>query len=484
MMSGPSGVMDRCSLPRLRLMLLQLTVFLLASTNTSFCLRGNPTTGVNHKLHCLNNYLFTINCSLSIAPSENTSDSDGSYWLTFTDTYDLTKFQCMLTKADGDYFCSANKYPPMPDDESYKETFSDTDTYEISLHHYRNNGSETCEVLDKEYEPQKNIKLNTPCCLTVSHNASQHHFTWMSTYEEYIYTELVHRLMFELHYYTRGEGPNVVSRVINANSQSYSVDDENFEPDTEYAARVRSSPRQAHYMGQWSDWSSEVQWKMASAATGESALPSNTSGFRLGGVIIPLFVVMTVFLFLCYAPIKKWRQNAFIPTPAPYFSSLYSDCQGDFKSWVVIQENTADMMKAEETLHINTLTECEVIKEEECEPQFHHQFMEGSTYSNITDPGCDTSLLGMPYAVSTMAPSSAPGSSLKSLALSSRPGSPAEGDSGCWLSLERDPLFYCNEYCTLSAFQQNSPVTAERHGSLSTKSCTTEMIRVDAVTEA
>lgn len=142
------------------------------------------------------------------------------------------------------------------------------------------------------------------------------------------------------------------------------------------------------------------------------------------------------------------------------------------------------MMKAEETLQINTLTELEVIEEDECSPQFDHQFVQGSSYSNITDPGCDTSLLGMPYAVSTMTPPSAQGSSLKSLALSSRPGSPAEGDSGCWLSLERDPLFYCNEYCTLSAFQQNSPVTAERHGSLSTKSCTTEMIRVDAVTEA
>lgn len=151
---------------------------------------------------------------------------------------------------------------------------------------------------------------------------------------------------------------------------------------------------------------------------------------------------------------------------------------------MVIQENTTDMMKAEETLQINTLTELEVIEEDECSPQFDHQFVQGSSYSNITDPGCDTSLLGMPYAVSTMTPPSAQGSSLKSLALSSRPGSPAEGDSGCWLSLERDPLFYCNEYCTLSAFQQNSPVTAERHGSLSTKSCTTEMIRVDAVTEA
>ncbi|KAM8730719.1 interleukin-21 receptor [Acanthopagrus schlegelii] len=484
-MSGPSGVMDRCSLPRPMLMLLQLTVFLLASTNTSFCLHGNPTTvleGVNHELHCSNNYLFTINCSLSIA-SEISSDSDGSYWLTFTETYDQTKFQCMLKKADGDYFCSANKYPPEPDDDSYQETFSDIDTYKISLCYYLNNESATCEVLDEEYEPVRNIKPNAPCCLTVSHNASQHHFTWMSTYEEYTYTELVHSLMFELRYYTRREGPNV-SRIINANSKNYSVDDENFEPDTEYAARVRSSPSQAHYMGQWSDWSSEVQWKTGSAVTSKSALPPNTSGFKLGKVIIPLCVVVTVFLFLCYAPIKKWRQNAFIPTPAPYFSSLYSDCRGDFKSWVVIQENTTDMMKAEETLQINTVTESEVIEEDDCEPQFDHQFVQGSSYSNITDPGCDTSLLGMPYAVSTMTPPSAQGSSLKSLALSSRPGSPAEGDSGCWLALERDPLFYCNEYCTLSAFQQNSPVTAERHGSLSTKSCTTEMIRVDAVTEA
>lgn len=61
-----------------------------------------------------------------------------------------------------------------------------------------------------------------------------------------------------------------VSRIINANSKNYSVDDENFKPDTEYAARVRSSPSQAHYMGQWSDWSSEVQWKTGSAVTSKS----------------------------------------------------------------------------------------------------------------------------------------------------------------------------------------------------------------------
>ena len=72
----------------------------------------------------------------------------------------------------------------------------------------------------------------------------------------------------------------MVSRVINANSQSYSVDDENFEPDTEYTARVRSSPRQAHYMGQWSDWSSEVQWKMGSAVSGESGEEVTTENWK------------------------------------------------------------------------------------------------------------------------------------------------------------------------------------------------------------
>lgn len=120
------------------------------------------------------------------------------------------------------------------------------------------------------------------------------------------------------------------------------------------------------------------------------------------------------------------------------------------------------MLKAEETLQIDTCAEIQE-EEEERGPQFHHKSTEGSTYSNITNPCCDTSLLGIPYAVSTMAP----GSSLKSLTLSSHPGSPAEGDSGCWLcshtSLEKDPPWYCNEYCTLSAFQQSSPVTAEHH---------------------
>ncbi|XP_068439777.1 uncharacterized protein [Clinocottus analis] len=180
---------------------------------------------------------------------------------------------------------------------------------------------------------------------------------------------------------------------------------------------------------------------------------------RLGKVLILLCVLVPLVLLFCYVPVNKWRKHVFIPTPEPYFHTLYSDCQGDFKSWVVTQENTADMLKAEELLQIDTLTKCEVIEKEEEETplQFHYEFMQGRVYSNISDPGCDTSLLGLPYAVSTMAPPSPPGSPHQSLALSSQQWRPVEGDSGCWL--EKDPPWYCNEYCTLSTFQQSSPVT-------------------------
>eukprot|EP00064_Thunnus_orientalis_P001340 superscaffoldBa00000091_g1343 len=312
---------------------------------------------VDHHLHCVNDYLSNISCSLTIAPSEKTSDSNSSYWLkiSYTETQD---FVCMLTNTNGDYFCTVKVR-----DDDY--CFTDMDVFEISLCHNQSNGSQSCELLDETYQPFQNIKPNPPCCLTVSQNSRQHHFTWNSTYEKYDQTSLVDDLDYQLHFYKR---------------------------------------------------------------------------------------------------------------------------QDKDDSWVVTQENTADMLKTEETLHIYTLTKCADVQEEDCPPHFHQQLMEGSAYNNITNPGCDPSLLGVPYAVSTIAPLSSSGSLLKNLTFSFQSESPAEGDSGCWLcsdtSLEKDPPWYCNEYCTLSAFQQPGPVTAECHGSPSTRSCSAEIIRVDAFGQA
>lgn len=61
---------------------------------------------------------------------------------------------------------------------------------------------------------------------------------------------------------------------ISTDYTDFSVDDQVFVADGEYAARVRSSPNQAHFKGEWSDWSPEVQWKTKPATQSES-LPQN-----------------------------------------------------------------------------------------------------------------------------------------------------------------------------------------------------------------
>ncbi|XP_022046576.2 interleukin-9 receptor [Acanthochromis polyacanthus] len=448
----------------LRMKLTLLIVFLLRSS----WLHGNPTTGVDHDLHCVTDYLVTVNCTLNIAPSGNISNSSSSYWLNFTETFTKDNYLCMLTNTTEGYFCSFKTSDSFPDEDyDYSATFADLDSYEICL---CLGGSDACVLLDEEFSPTMNIKPNTPCCLTVNQNSSQHHFTWMSTYEKY---SLSKDLRYQLHFYKRGDKHKDTLRDINTDTERYSVDDEWFVPDTEYGARVRSSPNMAHYQGQWSDWSAEVHWKTEPV---EDGFAPNIITSEVGKkVFIPLGVMALLVILLCYAPAKKWKQSAFIPNPAPYFDTLYNDCQGDFKSWVVTQESTAAMSKAEETLHIDTLTKCADAQEEEKEerpPQLHLQVMEDSAYSNMTIPVCDEALLGVPYAVSTMAPPSDQKDDLESLTLSSGPQSPG-ADSGCWLSsntslenLEKDPPWYCNEYCTLSAFQQSGSVTAGYCGSL------------------
>ncbi|KAM6897504.1 interleukin-21 receptor [Xenentodon cancila] len=322
--------MDLCPPVQMRVLLF---VFLLQTTNIVW-LQGEPVTGVDHHLQCVNDYLFTVNCSLKISAPENTSLSNNSYWLTFTDLFGEKKFECRLKKTTHGYFCSNKTTSMMPHDDDYPDIFTDTDAYAISLCHNKDDGSETCELLDDVYTPVTNIKPNAPCCLTVSHNSSHHHFTWKSTYEEYSdITDLTESLQYQLQFYKTENKHGGITHSMNRDSTSYSLDDEKCLPDTKYAARVRSSPNMAHYQGQWSDWSAEVFWRTDPSTKG---FPANLFTFELRMVFIALCVVVTLVL-LCYVPVKKWRHSTFIPTPAPYFHTLYSHCQGDFKASLIFR---------------------------------------------------------------------------------------------------------------------------------------------------
>ncbi|KAM9837498.1 uncharacterized protein ACBR49_018186 isoform 2-T2 [Aulostomus maculatus] len=401
-------------------MLIQI---LLASANI-FCLNGNSITDGN-LLNCVNDYVVTINCSLSITASRHCR-----YWLTFTHLYRDQTNECMLVNTDGHYFCSVTITSLDEDDYDYT-TLVDTDVFAISL--CKNLTGRSCKQLDGGYKPVEHIKPKSPCCLTVHHNQSQHRFTWKSTYEDIPFSSLKNSLQYQLLFYQTHH--NVTQSDIITNNAAYSQDDDDdnhLVPDTDYTARVRSRPVGTFYKGQWSGWSSEVHWRTeAPVSCGEKA-PSS-------------------------------RLQLLISKP--------------FTSWVDARANTTEVPQPEETFHIETLTKFLDAQEGDCPPQGHRGPLEGSMYTNINGPVCDSFLLGTPYAVTTISPLSTAGSS-KTLSFQS--GSPAEGDSGCWLcsdtSTTRDPPWYCNEYCTLSSFLEPSLVSA--------KPCATEIVKVDADTRA
>lgn len=252
---------------------------------------------------------------------------------------------------------------------------------------------------------------------------------------------------------------------------TFTVQDDFLKPDSEYVAAVRSSPNRSEssYKGQWSDWSTQVHWRTQPTVDG-----NNPYVFNLIKLLIPVCVLVPIFLSLCVASVKKWRQEVFIPTPEPYFHTLYQDCHGDFKSWVIM-EKTTDLPKTEKTSHIENVFECEDIHE------VTPSLPQGSRYANMSGPECALPEPGLPYAVSTSGLDSAT-ASCTSACHSPQSRSP-EGDSGCWLSsnrsLEQSHLWYCNDYCTLSTFQQSALGTPS--GTLKCDTCM--IMRHDAIEE-
>lgn len=134
------------------------------------------------------------------------------------------------------------------------------------------------------------------------------------------------------------------------------------------------------------------------------------------------------------------------------------------QSWVVTKECTVGTLKAEETLKIDTLVQCVDAPGDRSSPVFQQQWMEGGGYRNVPAADCEADLSTLCTGSSWL---SAQWSSGTSLPAWSESGSPA-GDSGCWLcsntSLEKEPPWYCNEYCTLSCIQGSGCIPAEHHG--------------------
>ncbi|XP_067101479.1 interleukin-21 receptor [Osmerus mordax] len=353
-------------------------------------------------------------------------------------------YNCSLAWNYSNYSCSFDTLLQNHQDDDDSFPFWDTDSFKITLYINRD-GDISSRLLDDDFKPMEHIKPKTPCHLSVHWSSDQYHFTWESNYEDNPYVYLTDSLMFELSY--QSVNHQYKSQVVTLPStiMNMTLDDSHFEAETVYAVRVRSSPNQRYYHGQWSEWGSEVNW-----TTHRKHVPPGNIVMSLldGNVIIPLCVLLPMLLFLCYIPVVKMRRNTFIPTPEPYFKSLYSECKGDFKSWVVTPSSDDDF-KAEESLKIDTLTDT---------------ILDTITLSPSPGrgPSCDSpitsvseaAVLGGPPAVKPRPPLPSSSSLVKSKSLISDMTCALEIDSGCWrcsaVSLEREVHLYTNEYCILS----------------------------------
>lgn len=120
-------------------------------------------------------------------------------------------------------------------------------------------------------------------------------------------------------------------------------------------------------------------------------------------------------------------------------------------------EKSVDLPITEKTSRIEKLLEIENIHE------VSPSLPQGCEYANISGPQSVLPESGLQCAECSSGLDSATASGTSGR-LSPESRSPTEGDSGCWLSsgrsLEHGQLWYCNDYCTLSAFQQSALGTA------------------------
>ncbi|XP_077359057.1 interleukin-21 receptor [Festucalex cinctus] len=358
-------------------------------------------TDMKESLQCHNDFMLTISCSLL----NLTSAHDSPQLLTFAKKYTKKTYTCQLSNSGrGRRSCSV-----MTNTSTSTEScdFVDFDVYGISLCE----SAQKCQLLESEYMPKEHIKPNAPCCLAVSHNSSQHHFTWKNTYEKCTGTTLTEHLKYQLRFYGRRDKD--IEQFHETYRTNYSVDDRDFETNTEYGTEVRSKPSGTNFKGQWSDWSQEVRWR--TTLNNDSTVDGFLSKHGKT-VFLASGVAATLVLMLCGALLKRWRRGAFVPTPAPYFQSLYGECHGDFKSWVDAQANMIITLKPEDTLQVDS-------HEEETAKQDRE-----TAYENITSD---------------------------SARLQPDDGKAARGTSSVPL-IQGEPPLSCNEYCTLSILQQQT----------------------------
>ncbi|KAL7886811.1 hypothetical protein AOLI_G00045320 [Acnodon oligacanthus] len=280
----------------------------------------------NYSLECLNDYLFTITCVLTV--SSDLLPHGATSWLEF---YDYREpYRCVLTAQAHSWVCELDLTLLVD------YTFTDADFFQISLNSsYHGNSSSA--VLEEIYKPVKHIRPVPPSNLSYLGKTDHVVFHWLSGYQEN--TSLVQNLQYELSIH--GDGKVIDVHPVDTHVV---VEMSNFVPHRSYMARVRSVPNQIHYRGVWSHWGTAVHWTTGDNSKGETPDSSFSS------IWFALFCLLPVLLLLLsYIPYYRWKKQVLIPSPTPYIR--------DFKRCEVLPGMVGELLQGEKSLKIDSMIE-------------------------------------------------------------------------------------------------------------------------------
>ncbi|KAJ8786476.1 hypothetical protein J1605_005965 [Eschrichtius robustus] len=272
---------------------------------------------------CHNNNILRIDCHWS-APE---LDQGAGPWLLFTSNHAPgSKHRCVFLAS----MCTV-ELPP-------EEVLVPSDNFTITFHRHAS-GKEQVSLVDPQYLPRRHVKLDPPSDL-LSNISSEHCvLTWsISPALEPLASLLSYELAFKRQEETweRAWHKDHIIGVTWLKLEATELD-----PGSTYEARLRvqmatledAVAEEERYEGPWSDWSQPAcfhspqrQGRLVPAL----GQPDSTL------VTVSIFLLLTSLTYLLFklSPRMKTALYQDVPSPGPFFQSLYSVHNGDFQTWI------------------------------------------------------------------------------------------------------------------------------------------------------
>ncbi|TEA29088.1 hypothetical protein DBR06_SOUSAS10510045, partial [Sousa chinensis] len=280
--------------------------------------RGGPGT-----FTCHTNNILRIDCHWS-APELG---QGAGPWLLFTSNHAPgSKHRCVFRAS----VCTV-ELPP-------EEVLVPSDNFTITFHRHVS-GKEQVSLVDPQYLPRRHVKLDPPSDLLSNITSDHCVLTWsINPALEPLASLLSYELAFKRQEETweRARHKDHIVGVTWLKLEATELD-----PGSTYEARLRvqmatledAVAEEERYEGPWSDWSQPTRFHSPQ----RQGLLVPALGQRDSTLVsVSIFLLLTSLTYLLFklSPRMKTALYQDVPSPGPFFQSLYSVHNGDFQTWI------------------------------------------------------------------------------------------------------------------------------------------------------